>query len=121
MEVEQVGLNGEGVVAKGGAVAHVGDALEVLATHLQASDIDAVSREQFVVSSQVDRGHSVASTKATTRRGLAFHCKRAAQQRSRAGHIPLNQQLADATGGDRLPAKHAWSIDMHSEAELTPQ
>ncbi len=71
MEVEEVGFDGEGVDAEGGAVAHVGDGLKALSlcrvADSEGGNVDAVGGEELWVWGEVDRGDGVAGAVAASR------------------------------------------------------
>ena len=63
MEVEEVGLYGEGVFSEGGAIAYVGDGIEHLGFGAGSDGedgyVDSVGGEEFGVGGEVDGGDGV--------------------------------------------------------------
>jgi len=49
MKVQQVGLDGKRICAKGRPIAHVGHRIKTLCTYTRACDIDAILRHKFFV------------------------------------------------------------------------
>src|ERR1700722_8658805 len=83
VEVEQVGLDGEGIRAEGGAVADVGDAGEdfggCAGADGECGDIDAVGRQQFGIAGQIDGGDGVFAAVSAAGCGRAVDGEGAAQ------------------------------------------
>ena len=71
MEVQQVGFDGEGVGAEGGAIADVGDGVEgfggCACADGEGGDVDAVCGKQFGVGGEIDGGDGVAGAVAASR------------------------------------------------------
>ena len=123
MEVEQVGLDGEGVGAEGGAVADVGDGFEEVGgvPTLERGDVDAVSGEQFGVGGEVDGGDRVAGAVAAAGGGGAVDGEGAAEQSAGVADIACGDEGADAAGGDGAPRKMRGVIDADGEAEFAAE
>ena len=91
VEVEQVGFDGVGVGAKGGAVTCVGDGFEDFLSDGEGGDVDAVGREKLGVGREVDGRDSVFCAVAAAGRGDAFDGEGPAEEGAR---------VADVAGGD---------------------
>src|SRR2546430_722691 len=118
VEVEQMGLDGEGVFAKGRAIADVGDCVERFAVDGEGGDVDADGRNQFSVRCEVDGGHGVSGAVAAARGGRAVDGEGAAEKGAGATDIALGDELADEAGGDGEAVRRARSVDGDAEAEL---
>lgn len=119
VEVEQVGLDGEGVCAEGGAVADVGDGVEGLGgdvgcgfrrgaarrgwrggADLEAGDVDAVRGDELGVGGEVDGGYGVAGAVAAAGSRCAADAEGAMEEAVRGGDVTGGDEGADAAGGD---------------------
>ena len=93
MEVQQVGLDGEGCCAEGGADADVGDGVEGFGGGAEADgkrgDVDAMGGEKLRVGLEVDGGDGVASAEAAAGGGVAVDGEGAAEQDARLADGPI--------------------------------
>ena len=125
VEVEQMGFDGEGVGAKGGAVADVSNGLEEFgvqaATNGQGSDVDAIGGQEFGVGREVDGGDGVAGTVSAAGGGRAVDGEGAAEERTGVADVAPGEQLADAAGGDGEAANAARGVDGDGEAEFAAE
>src|SRR5258708_2101530 len=121
VEVEQMGFNGEGFLAEGWAIAHVGHRVEHFVADTGAGEVDAVGRGQFVVAAEVDGGNGVFVSEAASAAGDAGDAEDASQQAAGLGDFAACDQSANvAAGGDLAANEHDW-VGFHFEAELASQ
>ena len=137
MEVEQVGLDGEGVCAEGGAVTDVGDGVEGLGgdvccrfrrgaagrgwhggADVEAGDVDAVRGDELGVGGEVDGGYGVAGAVAAAGSGCAADAEGAVEEAVRGGDVTGGEEGADAAGGDGGSVKALRGVAGNGAAEV---
>ena len=125
VEVQQVGLDGEGCGTEGGADADVGDGLEGFGGGAGADgergDVDAVGGKQLRVGREVDGGNGVASAEAAAGGGRAVDGEGAAEQGARLADAARGDEGANAAGGDGAAAQAERVVDGDGEAEFAAQ
>src|ERR1700678_2562239 len=95
MEIQQVGLDGKRIAAKGWAVSDVGDRVEAFVANAGAGDINTVFRDEFFVARQVDGRYGVLRSVAASAAGDGENTERTRQQVSRPAHSAFGKQLSD--------------------------
>src|ERR1700692_583614 len=105
MKIEKVSFNGKRIRAKGRTITNVGYGLEALAPDLRPGDVDAIFRHKFFVTRQVDCGHSVLRTIASTAARRGENAKRTRQQMAGATHATFENQFSNVTARNRLAAQ----------------
>ena len=121
MEVKQVGFDGEGRLAEGGAIAYVGDGVETFFANAGAGDVDAVLRDQFVVAAEVDGGDGVLAAIAAASAGGGEDGEGASEEVAGATDAAGGEKFADAGGGDGFAAESEFVEDLHDEPHLSAE
>src|SRR5262249_53555960 len=118
MEVEQVGLDREGIRPKGRTITDVGNGIESLTVHARSRHVDAIARDQFTVWPQVDgRDRVLAAVTATSGRWGGDRGN-AAKQMAGASYSSSDDQLPDVAARNRAAAHHHDWIRLHGKTEL---
>src|SRR5580765_7012281 len=100
MKVEEVGFNGEGLVAKSRAQSDIGDRVESLAVHACTGEIDAVAGHQIVIAAQVDGWHRVFVSVAAPAPGSPCNAEDTSQKPPGHADLALGQERAHLAAGD---------------------
>jgi len=95
LEVEDVGLYGEGGFAEGGAVAEVGDSLKCAPVYVEPRDVDTEGREQAAVGREIDGGQQQAGTDAAAAGGRGEHGEGTAEHPACAAHVAGGDERAN--------------------------
>src|ERR1022692_615063 len=95
MKVQQVSFNGKRIGSESWTVPDVRDRIETFVAHARASDIDTIFRNKFLVSSQVNRRHSIFRTITAPASGSRQNAEGTRQQMPRAAHASGGKQLPD--------------------------
>src|ERR1700722_7767433 len=121
MEVQQMTFDGERICSKRRTIADVRYRLEAFFVYPQPGDVDAVGRDQFVITREVDGRHGVLLAIAAAAAGIREDAERPAQQCSRATDISLGNQLTDFTVRSVMAAQRLLRKDASLEAALLAQ
>ena len=114
-------FDGERIAAEGWAIPDVGDGIETLLAHAGLRDVDAVARNQFLISIQVDGGNRVFGAVTTSPTGCGLNGERPSQQGSRPVNIARLNQLADSRARNRFSAQAHLGVFDYLETTLRAQ
>src|SRR5580658_3243650 len=97
MKIEQMSFNGKRICAEGRTGSDVGDRIEAFVTNARSSDVDPVFRNEFFVTSQVNRRHSIFRSVPASTPGGTQNAEGTRQQISRPAHAAFGNELSDVT------------------------
>src|ERR1039458_6891309 len=121
MEIQQVGLDGKRIAAKGRTVPDVGDRVEAFVADAGASDIDAVSGHEFFIVRQIDRRDGIFRPIAASTAGAGENAERTPQQVACPAHAAFGKQLTDVAARNPLPAQAHLRIIVDLKSHLPAQ
>src|ERR1051326_8064834 len=121
MEIEQMGFNGEGFIAKSRPHADVGDRVERLIVHAGAGEINAIAGNQVVIAAQVDGGNRVAMAVAASAPWCASDAEDASQKPPRQADPACAQQRPNLAAGNGNAAHYHHGISLHYKVQVAAE
>src|SRR3954452_21686831 len=121
MKVQEVGFNGKGVGAEGGAVTDVGNGIEALGTDAGTGNVHAVLGNELLVAAQINGGNGVLRSVATAASWRGKNAERSVQQVAGAADTSCSDEFADVAAGHRFAAQLHLRIDLHFESHFTSE
>src|SRR5208283_4938568 len=121
MKVQQMALNSERICAKSWTIADVGHRVEALVSDAQPGDVNAIGRNEFIVTREVDGRNGVLVAVSATAARIGEDVERMSQQRARLRYLSVGNETANLAAGNVMSAQGELGIDNGLEAHLLAQ